>query len=366
MTPEIEQLTRLIQEQPLDPWPLADRAWAYLDQWQPQLALRDFDAAIALDDAEPEFWLGRGDAHARLNLVREPREDYSRAIALDPEYAPAYAARGWDHSTNWLHEEADFDLGRAIALEPSEPHYRCLRGFARMKAGEDGRAVGDFDEAIRLDPAAAHYHAYRADALLRSDSGPPEDALPWLDEAIRLAPPSDGIREQRGCIRYYQGRWSEAASDFTVSDLDARHGPSPYLGAESAIWLYLAQLFQGEEASGERAVRDYLVWYRTTIGPGADAGRVAECLGSWPVPLARYLAGEIDAREARGSLVLDHPWCPPERELHERRVGHYHFVMGQQLLARGDRAGAMPHLVEAAGLKAPDLRRRIAMRQIDC
>ena len=79
---------------------------------------------------------------------------------------------------------------------------------------------------------------------LGPEGSPLEDALPDLEEAIRLDPDTAWYRKQRGYIRFCQGRWADAADDFAKQDYRYAAEKLPFLGATMVVWLYLARLFQ--------------------------------------------------------------------------------------------------------------------------
>src|SRR6185369_11132901 len=137
-----------------------------------------------------------------------------------------------------------------------------------------------------------------------------EEALPDLDEAIRLDPAGfvgSDSRLDRGYVHFCQGRWADAAEDFASQNIPFRYQLCPHQGADLVLWLYLARLLQGEEAAGLRAVKDYLHWYAT--GEGKRFGPLVSRFSYWPVPIARFLAGELDERQFRElpQLDLDQP-----------------------------------------------------------
>jgi tetratricopeptide (TPR) repeat protein len=259
------------------------------------------------------------------------------------------------------------DLDKAIDLEPLEPSYRCRRGLLWLRKEQLGRALADFDEAIRLDPDNAHFHYERARAYLYHDSEVrPENALPDLDEAIRLKPDARWYREDRGHIYFYLGYWAKAAEDFACQDIAYTYRLCPERGASPVIWLYLARMFQGEEPIGIEAVERYLDWYSTVAPAGPDALPFAE-RSDWPVPLARFLAGQTDEREllATPSLDLSKPDLLPYEEV-EERVKEYHFVMAELLLSRGSRDESREHLKKARFLPARNPMSWVVDRQLSC
>lgn len=353
MASEIEDLTAQIEADPGDPWLLWDRGWLHADQYQWGPAIEDFTRAIELDPDEPEFWRCRGLVYQYMGYVEKPQDDLDRAVALDLGDAESYAVRGWFFKSNYQYDRAVADLNRAVGLEPQEPGYRHRRGLLRLAMGQPRKALGDLDEAIRLAPERALFYYERARVRLYYGlHGRPEEALPDLEEAIRLDPSTFWYRADRGYLRFCMGLWAEAAEDFACQDIPHRYRFCPYMGAEVVVWLYLARLFQGERAAGLRAVQEYLRWYEAVCPSRGDGGTSPE-RWSWPTPLARLLAGEIDERQLREHPSLDRNepgLAPCEVEDVDERVKEFHFVLGELALARGRRGEALSHLKRASGL----------------
>lgn len=293
-----------------------------------------------------------------------------RAVELDPEDARSYDARGWCHKLCHYNDLALADFDRAIALKPLEPEYRCRRGLVWLEKGELLRALEDLDHAIRLQPENGRYYHERAKALLYENPAVrPEDALPDLEQAIRLEPEKAWYRMDRGYIRYYLGQWSEAAEDFLCQNFRYMYSIAPYLGAERVVWIYLARLFEGHPAFGVDAIEEYLNWYLTEpAGPGQDQPP-AERLETWPVPLSRFLKGDLNESQLLGRTDLDPTRADLELwQLEEINncIGECHFVLAQQRIAQANLGEASLHLRKARGLPPRNPMRWVVERQIAC
>jgi serine/threonine protein kinase/tetratricopeptide (TPR) repeat protein len=89
----IEDQTLAIALQPGSAPLLARRGAHYLVARAPQLALRDFQAAIKLDDSDPDAYLGRGLALVALGQRREAVADAAKALGMsEPTAARLYSA----------------------------------------------------------------------------------------------------------------------------------------------------------------------------------------------------------------------------------------------------------------------------------
>ena len=176
--------------------------------------------------------------HNRMTDEDEPRarEMLLKALDLDPEFALAYAWLAISYMVDW------FEFGSREAFEKG-------LGLARRAVAlddDDGRchsvlsSVSIYD---RLFEEAA-FHSERSAALMPNDSrviyvrglvlaylGKPEQALEWLNTALRLNPyPPDWYGTCKGMALYSARRYDEAAAALEAS----RHS--------CALWsgMYLA------------------------------------------------------------------------------------------------------------------------------
>jgi tetratricopeptide (TPR) repeat protein len=347
VTSEIARLTAQIAESPADAWLYNDRGWLRYEARHRTLALDDFNRAIALDESEAVFWLGRGLVYDFQGYPQLALEAFDRAVALDPDWAWAYHLRGCYYLGAREYQAALDDFDRAVAREPLDPDFQRRRGDALLRLGMLGRALEAYDVAIRLDPKEAYYHYLRAWALLfHNPRVRPEEALPDLEAAIQLDPRSSWYREDRGYIRFCQGSWRDAAEDFACQLIPPEMKDCPEEGAGLVVWHALARWFQGEEATGLGMLRSYLRWYARVSEDRFKAKPLAERLEVWPVPLARFVAGEIDERQFRELPER----VPIEMESIEESIGEANFVVGALWLARGYRDEARPLLEKALNL----------------
>ena len=85
-------------------------------------AIQDYDAAIALDESDPNSYYGRGLAYYRKGEYDRAIQDYDAAIALDESDPNSYYGRGLAHSRHGDPSKARVDLNKALELgyDPNE------------------------------------------------------------------------------------------------------------------------------------------------------------------------------------------------------------------------------------------------------
>ena len=165
------------------------RGMAYRDMGRMDRALRDFDAAIELEErfglafyargitrvksgstrgrgrrlrrragTRPRQRLGapgRGVALGSLGRYDEAVRDFDRSLELDPGNAEALGARGLAHASLERHELAIEDYTRVLDLDPRNRNVLYSRGIARMYAARFESAIEDFEAILGIEPGHA-------------------------------------------------------------------------------------------------------------------------------------------------------------------------------------------------------------------
>ena len=347
----IAKLTRQIEAEPDNAWLYEKRGWAYGQVREWVKAQADYGRAIVLEPEEIWFWLSRAHLNLHLGHLSLASRDLEQATQLDPENPMVYVR--WASYYKRIHEPqlalAKYD--RAIALKPLDPDYHRVRAEVLADMGELGRALDGFAEALRLDPQLASTYYKRAYALLYNNpSVQPEAVLSDLDLAIRLDPEKQWYRRDRAFIYFVAGRWQEAIDDFAAQDIPYMFSMCKYAGAEIAVFVYLAQLWQGKEVEGREFVTNFLDWYAVELAADPDDSAVRGDWG-WPLPLAHYLVGSTDEiaiferlyRQLSESELI-------EREAIEDEIREAHLVLGERLLALNQPVQARSHFQQARGL----------------
>lgn len=121
--------------------------------------------------------LANGDAQAAEQYAR-------RAIELDPTLARAHATLGMAISTQGP-REAIVHLQRACELDPQS--YEFLSALANLMMAEDpNTAIVLYQKAVELKPSEAE--ARLRLAMAYDANGQPEEAVPLLEEVLRMQP----------------------------------------------------------------------------------------------------------------------------------------------------------------------------------
>jgi len=110
------------------------------------------DAGTETPETIATAHFNRGLAHHAKREFDLAIADYDRAIALNPEFAEAYNYRGKAYFQKGDHDAAMPDLDRAIALNPEYAGAYANRGLVLGWEGKKERAAADFREVLALRP----------------------------------------------------------------------------------------------------------------------------------------------------------------------------------------------------------------------
>jgi predicted Zn-dependent protease len=132
-----------------------------------------------------------------------------------------------------LHEgrvsQAEGLLAQAHALRPWDPDLDAQIAHALIGQPQPSAPIRTINEyllpAQRSLPGDPWVLADRG--LLTAQQGKPAEALPLLDQAIRLAPSDPGIRMLRGQVRAHANDLNGAVKDLRTSAYLSPHDPVP-------------------------------------------------------------------------------------------------------------------------------------------
>jgi len=115
------------------------RGAAYAALKEYELALLNYDKAIALQPQAPEAWNNRANVRLAHGQLDAALADLDQALRLKPDYAEACHNRGNVLSELGRHAEAIASYQRAVDLKPAAHDMRRSLGMACLRSGEFAR-----------------------------------------------------------------------------------------------------------------------------------------------------------------------------------------------------------------------------------
>lgn len=109
---------------------LVNRGIVYLDQEKPELALADFEKAVAFNPSYPSAHAYVGEASKALGRLDKALASYDTAVSLDDTSADLYAYRGNVHLKMGAKDKARADFEAALKIESN--HDVATAGMAEL------------------------------------------------------------------------------------------------------------------------------------------------------------------------------------------------------------------------------------------
>jgi len=158
---QVELLSRAISMAPRRSWYWETRATYLIDLKLYDRASSDLDTAIRLND-RPYLRFMRGLVTCERGYPAASVDDFNAAIAAQPKNTQFYRGRSLALSALGRYREALVDAEHLVAVVPQQAESWYARGVARSGLGDDRGALSDFGEAIRRRPELVFPVAARA------------------------------------------------------------------------------------------------------------------------------------------------------------------------------------------------------------
>lgn len=220
-----------------------NRALAYKDLGEFDLALTDLDKAISLADDEASM----ADAYYNRGLVKNEAgsyesaiDDFRKALEIDPDRAEVYADWGVSYHRMGREDEALERLSKSLQIKPTSIAF-SNRGGVYLDINEPNKALQDLEAAIEMDPLLVPAYSNRAIALIKLHQE--AEALADLDRVIELEPSEASGYLDRG-IYYSESGWHELA----MADLERAVSIDPSYDALYARGLELLLIGENQRA----------------------------------------------------------------------------------------------------------------------
>ena len=196
-------------------------------------AIKEFTAAIAIEDNNPVYYNNRGWAYLNSSKNDEALVDFNKTIQLEPDYANAYSGRASVYLKKGETDEAkinfkraaliyidrrDYDdaaeeLNSAIEADNNYGEAYYYLGLIENRRNNYQKAIHNYDEAIRLGYIEGGY-VYNGIGYAKYHLGRYEDAIQNFDKAIEKKEDYAEAYQFRGESHYSLHDYKKAAADF--------------------------------------------------------------------------------------------------------------------------------------------------------
>lgn len=210
---EMTLWTNVISQYEDAPFTYYNRGRYFMNEKSNDLALKDFNKAIALKHDFSLAYYDRGRILIDIKRYDEALNDFNKLVELRPGYAEAYNSRGVVYMNLSRFDEAVEDYTKAIELKPGYPDAFYNRGFAMMNLARFDEAVKDLSESIELKTGNADAYYNRAYSFMNLERY--GEALDDFNRALELKPGDTDIYNSIGVIFYKQKNYSEAIRNYS-------------------------------------------------------------------------------------------------------------------------------------------------------
>ncbi len=178
-------------------------------------ALREFDAALALDDGFAEAWRGRGLVlDLGFGRVDEAEKDYRRAVELRPAFSEAHNDLGQLLARTGRYPEAlaQFDAALENMLYKEPYLARCNKALVLYRMGRKDEGIAELRSTVKVAPTFCKGRRELGRILL--DEGRPKEAVEELSAYARWCERVPDAHLQLGLARMRAGDVSGAKESF--------------------------------------------------------------------------------------------------------------------------------------------------------
>jgi tetratricopeptide (TPR) repeat protein len=252
---------------------LVMRAMLHQSLKEPDAALADYSAAIALRRDEPSaeipratLHLNRALLHADAGRFTEAEVDFGEALRLVPEFVEALLHRARIRRRAGRGDEADRDTAEARRIGSAFAEGFYNEGVRAITQGNSAEAERMFAFSLELDPDFGRAHVAMARIHMERRRFP--EAARELDLALKVHPAEAELYYHRGTAHLAAGQGEEALADYAKAvELDPRQ--APYFAARGLAWQRVRHDAGKATADLDEAIRlepdCYSAWFNRGV-----------------------------------------------------------------------------------------------------
>jgi eukaryotic-like serine/threonine-protein kinase len=154
------------------------------------LALQEFQKALAINPRDSEAIKGMAGAYERMGRIQDAEDSYKHAIALKPDYWDGYNSLGFFYYNQKRYPDAINQFERVIQLTPDNAAAHSNLGGQFQNVGDYQRAEEEFKKSLALAPSYMAYanlgSLYETQKRYADSAEMTEKALKFNENDFRL------------------------------------------------------------------------------------------------------------------------------------------------------------------------------------
>jgi serine/threonine protein kinase/tetratricopeptide (TPR) repeat protein len=150
-------LERAVQLDDRSPAPYVSLGRLHSSLAKHDLALQEFQKALAINPRDSEAIKGMAGAYVRMGRIQDAEDSYKRAIALKPDYWDGYNSLGFFYYNQKRYADAIKQFERVIQLTPDNAAAHSNLGGQFQNVGDYQKAEEEFKKSIALAPSYVAY-----------------------------------------------------------------------------------------------------------------------------------------------------------------------------------------------------------------
>lgn len=178
-------------------------------------AEEDFRAALKLNPAADEAYVGLGWSLRSRRKIPESKQSFLEAIRINPMNFNAYRGLGWCYMDQVNYAQAEEAFKKAIEIKPLDSEAFRALGCAYKEETKYSLAEEAFNKAIQLNPKDDR--AYLDLGWCYRDQGKSEQSIDFFKKAIELNPQNDNAYSGMGWSYKDLRKFAEYESAFKKS-----------------------------------------------------------------------------------------------------------------------------------------------------
>ena len=157
------------------------------------LALADYNKALAIDQGYAAAYLGRGQVYRQQGRALDALNDYNRAIQIQPNNGQAYYNRGLLYQAQSQHNSRSTISPPRSGSSRDRPSPTSARGLSQLALGDTKAAAADLDDAVQAEPESLN--AWTSRGLAYERLGDKEKAAGSYAKALNLKKEHDPAKK---------------------------------------------------------------------------------------------------------------------------------------------------------------------------